>query len=208
MTWLARVYSRRIVNVNVNILTAGILALAITAPVMHYLEHLGIIDLLAQRLGYHRKAIIAALTFGVDLIADVSVYYSLHWYANHVPAKLGGHGRLINPGYAHLSFMQDATMVQVERMVLSPILYTIALGLQHLLLRNQMAVAWATAIGFGAGILFTRTLHTMWMLYRSRRLQTTSATTIPATTTPTTLAPRPPTPNLPAPKPHELARPR
>lgn len=186
MTWLARVYSRRIVNVNVNILTAGTLALAITAPVMHYLQHLGIIDLLAQRTGYSAQTVIAALTFGVDLIADVSVYYTLHWYANHVPAKLGGHGRLINPGYAHLSFMQDATMVQVERMVLSPILYTIALGLQHVLLRNHMAVAWATAIGFGAGILTTRTLHTLWMLYRSRKHKAATATS----TTPTLARPR------------------
>jgi hypothetical protein len=176
MSWFMRHYQRRIVNVNVNIILAGVLALAVTSLVLHYAVLLGFETIIAQRAGVHRKLVIAIMTFVVDLIADVGVYYGLHWYANHVPAKLGGGGRLITPEYAHLSFMQDATMVQVERMVLSPILYTIALGTQHLLLRQGFDVATATATGFGSGIAVSRCLHTMWMLYRERRLKTGPAT--------------------------------
>jgi hypothetical protein len=171
MSWFMRQYQRRIVNINVNIILAGALALGITALVMHLAVHLGFENIIAQRVGVHRKLVIAVMTFVVDLIADVTVYYGLHWYANHVPATLGGKGRLVTPEYAHLSFMQDATIVQVERMVLSPILYVIALGLQHVLLRHGIDVATATAIGFGCGLAVTRLLHTLWMLHRDRRTQ-------------------------------------
>ena len=65
--------------------------------------------------------------------------------------------------------MQDATKVQVERMVLSPILYIVALGGQFLLHKSGTGVAWATAAGFTVGIATTRTLHTLWMLWEGRK---------------------------------------
>lgn len=166
MDWLATWYSKRIVNVNVNILLAGVLALGVTVIAMHAAETSGLVERLASLLGVNFKLIVGGLTFIVDLVADLAVYYFLHWYANHGPRRLQ---LRIDPAYAHLSFMQDATKVQLERLTLSPILYIIALGGQHLLLHADFSVGAATAIGFAAGLATTRTLHTFWMLAEMRR---------------------------------------
>src|SRR5262245_26294593 len=116
MERLLRWYQRRIVNVNVNIIAAGILALGITVGVMHTLD---------RTFHFGNKAVISGLTFVVDLIADVAVYYLLHWVANHMPRQTE---RIINPAYADMSFLKDASLVQFERALLSPLLYIIALG--------------------------------------------------------------------------------
>lgn len=156
MSWLVRQYARRVINVNVNIVIAGIMALGITVVVMSLLT----------RMGLENKYAITGLTFLVDLVADVLVYYGLHWFANHMPIGLP---KRITPAYANLSFLRDATLVQFERAILSPVLYTIALGLQHTLLQMGWGVEAATAIGFGVGIASARSLHTMWMVRQERR---------------------------------------
>ncbi len=195
MTWFMRWYGRRIVNVNVNILVAGALALAITVGVMHLFQEYGldwrIHDELAQKLGSRwtlkQTAIISAVTFVVDLIADVAVYYLLHWLANHLPRKLP---RIIEPAYANLSFMKDATIVQAQRAILSPLLYVIALGLQWYMLHHDSSVGVATAVGFGVGIVTTRILHTTWMLWVERRARRDAARAIETRTHPPAAEPR------------------
>ncbi len=176
MERLVRLYDKRIVNVNVNIVLAGVLALAFMAPVMHGLSAVHVPRHIAEALGmpwavwkfrFDEKAVIGGLSLVVDLVADVVVYYVLHWVANHMPRR----ARSINPAYAHLSFMQDATMVQVERMTLSPLFYIIALGVQHALLHAEMGVGWASAFGFGLAIVVTRILHTIWMVLQERRMK-------------------------------------
>lgn len=157
MQQLARWYERRIVNVNVNIVLAGAMAMAITVAVMR----------MVVTFGLGNKFAITGLTFLVDLVADVGVYFVLHWVANHAPNR----PRVVNAAYGHLSYVKDATLVQFERAVLSPLLYVIALGLQHTLLRLDWGVGWATAIGFTAGIACSRSLHTMWMLRQERRAE-------------------------------------
>ena len=78
MRSLGRLYSRRIVNVNVNIVAAGLLALGpLTLTVYIATRYFG----LANRLG------IAVLTFTADLVFDVIIYYGLHWLANHSPLR-------------------------------------------------------------------------------------------------------------------------
>ena len=47
------------------------------------------------------------------------------------------------PGY-----FKDATLVQMERMVLSPLLYTIWSVTQIVLMRYHVAPVWATVEGF------------------------------------------------------------
>ncbi|MFO0832054.1 MAG: hypothetical protein U0637_09440 [Phycisphaerales bacterium] len=165
--WFARWYAKRVVNVNVNILLAGAIAIGIMWVVMHFVNVLDIDGHLSRRLNVNVKYINMSLSFLIDLVADLAVYYVLHWYANHAPGKLGG--KLINPEYSDLSFMQDATKIQFERMVLSPILYGIAMGLQWLLLHKEVRPPTAAAVGFAVGICTTRTLHTLWMLWESRR---------------------------------------
>lgn len=165
MNWFQRWYGRRLVNVNVNIVLAGALALGITVLVMNQFERLGLGQRINGRLGIGEKFVINGVTFVVDLVADVLVYYALHWLANHFPSR----SKLINPAYANLSFMKDATLVQFERAALSPILYVIALGGQHWLLHLGHSIAQSTAIGFASGILTTRIIHTLWMFLQEKR---------------------------------------
>ncbi len=166
MDWLIRWYSRRVVNVNVNVIVAGALALGITVAIMHLLDRTGLFTRIEGRFHLPAKVQIGVTTFVVDLVADVVVYYALHWLANHMPRQTA---RIINPAYANLSFVKDATLVQMERAALSPLLYLIALGIQHWMLNRHAGVGEATAIGFGVGIGTTRVLHTAWMLLQERR---------------------------------------
>lgn len=165
---LARWYAQRIVNVNVNIVVAGIAALGITVAVMHPLELLGFHHWVERKTGLDHKLAVGGLTFLVDLVADIVVYFALHWLANHWPGRASP--KILKPQHAHPTFMRDATMVQVQRMVLGPLFYMTALGTQHAMLRAQFSVAASTAVGFGLGLVFTRVLHTMWMLRQERRL--------------------------------------
>ncbi|MCC6321037.1 MAG: hypothetical protein IT438_06315 [Phycisphaerales bacterium] len=168
---LALIYARRIVNVNVNIVLAGLLALLPTLAVVHLVERL-----LAS--GFHPnehlhlsdQATITGVTFVADMIFDVSIYYGLHWLANHWRRK--GHDQLENIAEAaaeNVPFFKDATKVQVQRMVLSPLLYLIFLGGQFTLMTTLgMRAVYATMIGFVCAILVARTLHTFWMLGEAR----------------------------------------
>lgn len=179
--WCVRCYRRRIVNVNVNIIVAGLLAMGVTVAAMKGLEQFDASGRLARLLRmpwkvgpfhWDDKAVIGALTAVIDLIADLAVYYVLHWLANHLPRKANKLGHLldeINPGYAHLTFVQDATMVQMERLALSPLFYILALGGQHLMLHADFGVGRATAASFTLAILTTRCLHTLWMYLQQKR---------------------------------------
>lgn len=167
MEWFQRWYAKRVVNVNINILLAGAIAIGIMWVVMHYVNVLDIDGHLSRRLNVNVKYVNVTLSFVIDLVADLAVYYVLHWYANHAPGKLGG--KLINPEYSDMTFMQDATKIQVERMILSPILYGVALGLQLFLLHQEFRPPTAAAVGFAVGITTTRTLHTLWMVWESKR---------------------------------------
>lgn len=160
LRWLGQCYARRIVNVNVNIVLAGVLALPPTLLAVW----------LAHRLGVPPGWRISLITFVTDIVSDVAVYFVLHWLANHWPALHVLRGNDPDaPPREHLSFFKDATLVQVERAALSPLLYFLLLGTQYLLIHNEMHPVPATAIAFAAGIGTTRALHTLWMLRQERR---------------------------------------
>lgn len=153
-------YDRRIVNVNVNIVAAGLLALIPTTIAAHAARHW---------LDITNSAAITVVTFIADAVADVAVYYALHWLANHMPRSTP---RLVrSAAYGGMSFVKDATLVQFERACLSPLLYVIALGGQWLLMHRGVSVAWATVIGFASAIALTRVLHTIWMYRAELRAQ-------------------------------------
>lgn len=189
MRRLAVWYDYRIVNVNVNIILAGVVAMGITVAAMHAAEVSGLLERMAGWVGRRNfrvwgyelqgeKFVVSGLTFVVDLVADVLVYYGLHWVANHMPRKGGRNGGRGGGGrgaYADLSFVRDATLVQFERALISPVLYIAALGLQSKLLHEGRSVAFATWVGFTVGLILTRVLHTMWMLRMERRAGRTSA---------------------------------
>jgi hypothetical protein len=156
---LLRLYRRRIVNVNINIVVAGLLALVPTTIAARFAE---------QHFGQGSYLAITSVTFIADAVSDVAVYYVLHWIANHMPGtKADGSG---SAAYGHLSYIKDATLVQFERMCLSPLLYLIALATQYSMMRfGGIPSTWATIVGFAAAIAVTRVIHTFWML-RAERL--------------------------------------
>lgn len=142
---------------NVNILLAGLLALAPTMLVVH---------LVTERMGVTNEWIINAVTFVADVIFDVAIYYLLHWLANHWP-KRGG--TAVERAAQTLSYFKDATLVQVERMMLSPLLYCVMLSIQHIMIVKGISPVKATAVGFLIAITLTRIIHTLWMLRQLRR---------------------------------------
>lgn len=155
---VAHWYARRIVNVNVNIIAAGFLALIPVSICVHFIHSTKFIE--------NGKAI-AAITFFLDIIFDFSIYFFLHYLANHGPfRKLVSH----NPAYRGMSFLHDAGLVQMQRAILSPMLYIIWLGVQHQLIEyTNIGAGWATAIGGVIGIASSRILHTIWMLLEERK---------------------------------------
>jgi len=164
--WVSKTYARRIVNVNVNIIAAGVLAL----PVV-----LGVLKLgMLFGLNVSHKALIPVITLVADVIADATIYYVLHWLANHSPWR---RQMLEDVAQAadHLNFFKDATIVQFERAVLSPLLYVLWLGTQWWIIhlsdtpQEPTTVYFATCIGFLVAISVTRTLHTIWMLTKDRK---------------------------------------
>jgi len=159
MRWLTALYDRRIINVNVNIIVAGILALIPTAFAAHAADRF---------LGVNNNLLIVVITFVVDAISDVGVYYLLHYIANYMPRATPRANT--SPAYAHVPYIKDATLVQFERMCLSPLLYVVALGSQYALMEWwQVGSASATVVGFTLGITVSRALHTIWMLRAEQR---------------------------------------
>ena len=156
MKWLGRLYGQRIVNVNCNVLLAGTLALLPTLWIVS----------LTRDLGIDNKFAITAITFVCDLVFDVVIYFVLHWLANHLPRRWGA---VNSKAYQHLSFIRDASLVQFERMIMAPVLYTVALGCQNFLMHYGIGREWATVWGFAIGLTLTRAMHTFWMLRAERR---------------------------------------
>lgn len=156
MTWLVQLYSRRIVNINVNVITAGLLAGLLTIIPVHMTRHLGIDD---------KNAIIAVAVIS-DILFDVTIYYVLHWVANHMPHR---HRPRPAEGEARPSFLRDATLVQFERAMLAPVYYGVFLWLQYKLLHAGYHREVAALLSLVAGILSTRVLHSAWMIWQDHR---------------------------------------
>jgi hypothetical protein len=161
MEFLGRWYARRIVNVNVNVVVAGMLAMALTLIPVHFTRHLDI----------NSKWVIVAITLGCDACFDVAIYYLLHWLANHWQAFPWVKHR--RPHRAGMSFIRDATLVQFERAMLVPVYYGVALAIQLVMLHSLQDGSdhreLTTVVGLGGGLLVTRVIHTAWMIWSDRR---------------------------------------
>jgi len=75
---LAHWYARRIVNVNVNIIAAGLIALVPVALAVYAIHKTGLVT---------NPWWITAITFVLDVIFDFSIYFALHYLANHGPLQ-------------------------------------------------------------------------------------------------------------------------
>ena len=104
------------------------------------------------------------------MLFDVTLYYMLHWVANHwrpVRGRTDAERRALEAKPA--PFIKDATVVQIERALLSPLYYIIAGGLMHgLQVWWKLGPSVAFAIAFPCGLLVTRVLHTLWGLKTGR----------------------------------------
>lgn len=154
MGLLSRWYSRRIVNVNVNVVLAGLIALGPAAGVAHLTTYLDI----------HDARAITAITLAADGIFDVMTYYALHWYANHRP------GKKAQLGIVNLDFIRDASLVQFERALLLPLFYGVTAFISWWLINHEITGReLGTVIALLTGIVVTRLVHTFWMLRQERR---------------------------------------
>lgn len=160
-----RYYQRkRIVNINANIIAAGLLALIPTTGIV-WLAKLWIPETGSVGPLPH-SAIFTAISLASDIIFDVVIYYLLHWVANHWRPLTGRtevetHELSAKPP----PFMRDASLIQFERALLSPVYYLIAVGLMQYLQDGQgMRAGFAVLIAYPAGLVVTRVLHTIWGL--------------------------------------------
>ncbi len=148
---------KRIVNINANIIAAGLLAIVIAKwPV----------TVVGNWIGADEHPFLVTLAAGgIDLVVDVAIYFALHWLANHwKPLRKGS-----RPRGSTRSFLKDASLIQFERAMLSPVYYTTAMGLMYTL-QEAFGVShgWAFVIGFATGIMVTRVVHTIWGLKTGR----------------------------------------
>jgi hypothetical protein len=155
MDWLGRLYARRIINININIIVAGLAAMLLTLLPVHATRYMGIED----------KWVIIGITLGCDLAFDVAIYYALHWLANHTVAMPWSRHRERPAG---MSYFRDATLVQFERAMLGPVYYGVAVAVQYGLL-HIVDRELAALLGLGSGLITTRVIHTLWMLRTERR---------------------------------------
>lgn len=156
MVLVARLYARRIININVNIVLAGVLAGGLTLIPVH----------MTRRVGIDNPWAIKAIALAADICFDVVIYYLLHWVANHTWNPY----RKARAGEPKLSFLRDATLVQFERALLAPAYYGVMLGVLSVAMHVYGAGReWATIVAVLAGLAITRAMHTAWMIRRTRR---------------------------------------
>ncbi len=159
---LFRLYQRkRIINVNVNIIAAGLLAIIVAKmPVVW----------VGEFIGEDRKLLITIAAGVIDMVVDVAIYYGLHWVANHwKPVRPKTEKDEAFHAKKQPAFLKDATLIQFERALLAPIYYGVAMGLMYALQRYaDWSHGWAFVAGFATGILVTRVIHTVWGLWSGR----------------------------------------
>lgn len=151
----------RIINVNLNIIGAGLLAVAIgKLPVLW----------LSQLIGPKHKFINSVVAAVVDGVIDIGLYFVLHWIANHwrrKPTKkhTNGDGEVIEKA---VSFWREASLVQFERLTLTPLFYVVAIGGMWGLQHQGLSASWAFVLSFSVGLVLTRIVHTWWALRTGR----------------------------------------
>ena len=150
---------KRVININVNVFLAGILSIALAKyPIM----------VLSGMIGHEHKLAISIMAYVIDTLIDVSLYFGLHWIANHWRPLKETHlvDKLTTPAESRTkNFLVDVGKVQAERIALVPIFAAIAISgmwaLQHF---AEFKPNWAFVIAFIVAMIITRVIHTVWGL--------------------------------------------
>lgn len=155
---LFRFYQRRrIVNVNVNVIAAGIVSTSMVMGLVWVLKHPLAVSW--PTWGF------TAFSLAADLLIDGVLFVGLHWVANHwrpVPGRTEREKQELSAKPP--PFARDSIVLSAQRALLSPVFLVIAGVGTELLQRGGVAAYWAVGIAYMAGILVTRVLHTWWGL--------------------------------------------
>jgi hypothetical protein len=148
---------KRVVNINANIVASGLLAVVIAKYPVY---------LVGEAIGREHRFLITLAAGAIDMVVDIAIYYALHWIANHWHPSWKKSAKRKHKR----SFFHDASLIQFERAILSPLYYVIAMGLMYELQRWGLieSHSWAFVVGFTAGIVVTRVVHTMWGMRTGR----------------------------------------
>lgn len=166
--WLARQYAKRIVNINVNIIVAGLVAMSLGTVPVHLSRYLGVND------DEHIK--IKIIFFASDWFFDLIVAVGLHWLANHMPQRYARTRKVIAKAEDIVEdappptpFLKDAAVLQLQRALLSLFLYPAAWFLMSRFLDLGMARELASICSMILAICMTRVIHTIWLIRIDRR---------------------------------------
>lgn len=166
--WLARQYAKRIVNINVNIIVAGLVAMSLGTVPVHLSRYLGVQD------DEHIK--IKIIFFVSDWVFDLIVAVGLHWLANHMPRRYQRTRQLIEKAEDIVEdappptpFLKDAAVLQLQRGLLSFVLYPAAWLMMTAFLHGGMARELAGMVSMILAICVTRVIHTFWLIRIDRR---------------------------------------
>ncbi|MEN0019847.1 MAG: hypothetical protein AAF747_03075 [Planctomycetota bacterium] len=154
---LFRLYQRRrVINLNTNIVAAGLLSTLLVMAIVWLMKRAGLI---LPTWGFTTTSIV------LDIVLDVAIFTGLHWVANHWRPLRGKHAReRAELAAAPPPFVQDTAQLQVERAVISPLYYLLAGGMTEILQRLSWSPVWAIALAYPAALLVTRVVHTTWGL--------------------------------------------
>ena len=143
---------KRVVNININILAAGFISIAIAKyPVF----------LIGEWIGTQHKFLISVIAYVLDMVIDVAVYYALHWFANHWNPQ--GHLPESDDRPKSRKFLHDATRIQAERAALVPLFMLVSMGGMWALQKfYHITHSWAFVFAFVAAMIVTRIAHTFW----------------------------------------------
>lgn len=146
---------KRVFNINANILASGLMAVLIAKYPVLYIGRL---------IGEEHPVLITLAAGAIDMVVDVLLYYALHWFANHWNPPWKRHKK----AKPSRSFLHDASLVQFERTLLSPVYYLVAMSLMYYLQLRGVAHSWAFVLAFASGLMVTRVIHTVWGLKSGR----------------------------------------
>ncbi len=166
--WLARQYAKRIVNINVNIIVAGLVAMSLGTVPVHLSRYLGVTD------DEHIK--IKIIFFASDWLFDLIVVVGLHWLANHMPKRYARTRKVIAKAEDIVEdappptpFLKDTALLQLQRALLSLFLSPAAWFLMSRFLDLGMARELASICSMILAICMTRVIHTIWLIRIDRR---------------------------------------
>ncbi|MFG0305541.1 MAG: hypothetical protein ACF8Q5_04935 [Phycisphaerales bacterium JB040] len=162
-TRLFRLYQRkRIINIHVNAVMAGLLAIALAKLPVRWV---GI------WIGEDQPFLNALAAYAIDSVFDVAVYFGLHWVANHwTPLRPRSRADVRHRRATKPSFLRDVATVQAERIVLVPVFAAVGIGGMWALQKHAgwdtpSERSWAFVVAFVSGIVVTRLLHTLLGLW-------------------------------------------